>query len=198
MALTAPLTKETCEKLNLCKELGPARITLSPHCQTAAYKEIVINCNDMRDDLEFMFGQTYIEVKNQCSTTPKSLESAKKLEAKVSLGCAATNPKILSTLLGTNMIENEDDSDWINLPITDSPGKQPQYWEVLIEPLEDSKPSGDWRIRILYAFIVLEDASLIFSPETPRSLSFTIRGLMHPDFNSRGQFEFSKALVGDI
>jgi hypothetical protein len=195
MPLTAPLSLESCTKISLCKELGPAQITLIPYCKPD-YKEIFIGCDDQRDDLTVMFGKEYIEVPNQCSVTPKSIESAKKLEAKVSLGCAVGNPKILAALMDTDLVVDQDDEDWINMEITDSPGKQPAYWEVLIQPLENSKPSFDWRIKILYAFIVIDQGDIVFSPKTPRSLTFTVRGLMHPEVKSRGRFQYSKKLLG--
>jgi hypothetical protein len=195
MALVAPLTREQCEAVDLCKEMGAAQLILTPHCSTG--KEIIIPCSDQRDALKLKFGKEYTEAKNQCSSDPKMLEKRKVLELEVSLGCAATNPKILSALMDTGLVESEDDPDWMRMMITDSPGKAPKYWECLIEPLEDSRPSADWRIQLVYAYIVVENSELQFSVDEPRSLTFMIKTMMHPGLATRGWLEWSKNFLGE-
>lgn len=194
MALVAPLTQEQCESIDLCKEMGPAQIILTPHCSGG--KEIIIPCSDQRDALKVKFGKEYTEAKNQCSSDPKMLEKRKVLELEVSLGCAATNPSILSALMDTGLVESEDDPDWMEMRIADSPGKTPKYWEVLVQPLEDSRPSEDWRIRFYYAYIVVENSELQFSVDEPRSLTFMVKTMNHPGLNQKGAIQWNKSFLG--
>lgn len=197
MQLTAPLSKQTCQTLNLCKEFGSAEITLIPHCSEKEGGAIVIACDEQRSALELKFGKTYVEVSNQCSATKKPVESEKMMELMVSLGCAATNPRILAALLDTELTPHELDDNWQSVHIIDSPGKRPRYWECHITPIEDGQPSLDWKIDILYGIIKIDQgATMMFSPDQPRELKFSVQGFQHPDLKRRGSFHFSNQYVG--
>jgi hypothetical protein len=191
--LLNPLNDAECRAINVCRELGPAQIIMTPYCRENQ-TPLVITCEEQRDDLELMFGISYTDVPNQCSTTPTRLENAKRLDVRVSLGCAATNPEILAALLNTQVQTDPLSDDRVIVPIVDNPGQRPSYWQVEIIPLENNEASSDWGIVLDYAYSTTEDASLIFSPGNPRSVNFMLTSFPHPKTRSRGFMYFNEAI----
>lgn len=188
------LSSADCAEIDLCRELGAAQVTMRPHC--AELPDLVFDCLDQRDVLKVMMGRTYIESKNQCSTTPKMLESGKKFEFEITLGCKGFAPRTLEAIMGSAFATSDLNEDMVEMPIVDSTGARPKYYEVEINPLDDGQVSQDWKIEMAYAMIVAEDVTLAFGVEELRSLTFKVVAHPHPKNKKKGGVFFRSELLG--
>lgn len=188
MALVAPLSPTDC-RINVCEELGPAQLILTPYCRDNE-DPIIIKCSEQRDDLEVMSGLTYVDVPNQCSQRPKKLGSSSKMQINVSLGCGSTRPEVLAALFGTEVVTDPLDSTIQSIVIKDRQGATPDYWQVEVQPLVNGLPSESWDIIMFYGYTVTEDAQFIFSPSKPRAVKFLLMAELHPTLGELGRFNF--------
>jgi hypothetical protein len=188
--LLVPLNASDCSQV-CSRELGAAQLTLTPYCVADGgdTSDYVIKCSDQRDALNLMMGLTYIDVRDQCSVRPRKIESSKKMELDVSVGCLATDPRTWGIIFGSAPEKDPNDDNCSIINIRDNVGRTPQYWQVHIQPIENGSVSNTWEIYILYAYVISDQAQLSFSADQPKNLKFKLEGFPHP---TTGDIGFSR------
>lgn len=191
MPIITPVTQAQCQQECERRELGPARVIITPYCEENP-KDFCIDCKDQRNDLALDFTRSFTEIPNQCSTRTKKRESGKEMMLNVSLGAGLMDPEVMAMIFDTQVVSDPTGTGCKIIKIQDAPGTCPKHFQVVVIPYKGNQLDYSFGVILDYAIAKTEQSQLVFSPSTPREFTFTLYAEPHPVSNNIGQLLYGE------
>lgn len=188
MVLLSALGTDACTAEGKGGELGPALVIISEYCTAAAVPDVWFKAIEQRDDLQLAINSQFLDIQTQASAIPKKVEQGKNVQLTMSLGPKSSNPDVLAVIFDSTVITDATTPTTKSVEITDSPGKNPTYYQVAIIPYDGNDLDFSYGWVILYGMAMADQSTFTFSPTTQRNTAFSFMGEKHPTLGSRAVY----------